>query len=345
MAKRERGDEELDAAPHCPVCQGTTEGRAAAEVVRLACGHEMHVSCWLPCVLPTMGKDSAQARFIEDRMGRKCPACRSEFSDELSETLKARRQFIREVRAQERTRQDPAVARIVRLMRARGLDTSIFAGLPDEAELAPDPLREPVPFDPGDVVVALTYLPYGGQLAHMMRGELQQAGLNPLGTLETLAMRLVKEGKATRGFFLKLKREGILTKMEPLRREILKLIDDFDKPAKPESTGAGGAFWAPDVQSAPPRAIPLATSPLNVVAALAALQPQPPPINVAAALAGLGTHPLAPVSPPAPPPVLDLDTKLAELSSMGFVDDVLNRRALEAAQGNLEAAIGILVNS
>ena len=46
------------------VCQGTSDGRMAQEMVVLACGHRMHLACWIPCVLPTSGSGSAQARFI-----------------------------------------------------------------------------------------------------------------------------------------------------------------------------------------------------------------------------------------------------------------------------------------
>ena len=76
-----------EAAQVCPVCLeamggggSTTSNAATKEIVTLACGHQIHLSCWLPCVLPIGGGGTAQERHVEDRMGRKCGVCRGEFS-------------------------------------------------------------------------------------------------------------------------------------------------------------------------------------------------------------------------------------------------------------------------
>ena len=186
------------------VCQGTSDGRMAQEMVVLACGHRMHLACWIPCVLPTSGSGSAQARFIEDRMGRKCPACRGEFSAELADALKERRQLIRDVKSADRVRQDPGMQRILRAMRAAGVANPLLAQLPGaEEELRSDPSLEPMPLDPGDLVTALSS-PAGlgpdkaQEAARVLRSVLQKAGHSPSGQLPSLAGAVVEKRLATR---------------------------------------------------------------------------------------------------------------------------------------------------
>eukprot|EP00966_Prymnesium_polylepis_P285848 6603160-Prymnesium_polylepis.1 len=125
-------------------------------------------------------------------MGRKCPTCRGEFSDELSEALKERRLLIRDVKRQDQVRQDPAMQRILGALQAAGLANPLFSSLPGAEELARDPRAEPMPLDPGDLVTALSgrTLEAPGYTAKVLRAELQRAGLSPSGTLPTLAERI-----------------------------------------------------------------------------------------------------------------------------------------------------------
>ena len=102
-------------APECPVCLGDLEGEAAAEAVTLRCGHTMHVQCWLPIVMMVGAGDTAQRRHIEDRMGRKCPVCRTDFSEGVSQMLRKRRNILR--RAEKEDARDETLEKILRSMR------------------------------------------------------------------------------------------------------------------------------------------------------------------------------------------------------------------------------------
>ena len=102
-------------APECPVCLGELEGEAAAEAVTLRCGHTVHVECWLPIVLMVGAGDTAQRRHIEDRMGRKCPVCRTDFSEGVSQMLRKRRNILR--RAENEDARDETLETILRSMR------------------------------------------------------------------------------------------------------------------------------------------------------------------------------------------------------------------------------------
>ena len=54
--------------------------------------------------------------------------------------------------------------------------------------------------------------------------------------------------------------------------------------------------------------------------------------------------------PPAPPPEpepaagADVEAHLETMRAMGFADDARNRQALQAAEGTVEAAIGLVLN-
>ena len=54
--------------------------------------------------------------------------------------------------------------------------------------------------------------------------------------------------------------------------------------------------------------------------------------------------PQAAPSPPPPPPPAWLGDRLRELAAMGFANEAQNRAALLSVDGDLEAAIGLLVN-
>lgn len=336
-------DADEDEEWQCIVCLNTTDpdSAAAKEVLTLSCGHRMHLSCWLPCVLPVMGEDSAQARFIEDRSGRKCGLCRSELSSESQSALKDRRTLLREARAKVRIRHDPAMQRVRDLLRSRPSGAAlgghaIFDGMPDDDELSLPPEREPMPLDHGDLLTALSH-PVGVsssgvyELARMLRAELQQSGLSPSGELETLAHRLIEAGQATRGFFQKLLQKGLLTHAQPLRREIEKHLEMLEK--APKET----AFPGP----APPPAAPPPGAPRGPVfsAGDVLLAIQPP--GVPAAPSPAAPPPAAP--PPAVPSPGVRPVDVATLRSMGFENEERNRAALQAANGNVEAALAILL--
>ena len=257
------------------VCQGTSDGRMAQEMVVLACGHRMHLACWIPCVLPTSGSGSAQARFIEDRMGRKCPACRGEFSAELTDALKERRQLIRDVKSAGRVRQDPGMQRILRAMRAAGVANPLLAQLPGaEEELSSDPSLEPMPLDPGDLVTALSS-PAGlgpdqaQEAARVLRSVLQKAGHSPSGQLPSLAGAVVEKRLATRGLFLLLRDKGLLTKAEPLHGMICAQLEPIEQRKVSGGEAERGA-WAPEPVS------PAGLDVAQALAGIAALAPPPP---------------------------------------------------------------------
>jgi hypothetical protein len=305
----------------CFVCVGTTEGKAAKEVITLSCGHSVHAACWVPCVLPTLGEDSAQARYVEDRLGRKCGFCRTEFSEELAGALKDRRALIRQVRKEyreSRARSDPALQRILRLVRGAGLaaEGSWLAQLPSEDDTLADPRLQPMQLDMGDLMFALSGAGLrednARKLGLLMRAELQKAGHSPSGTLETLAHSLLQKGLANKGFFFQLLKKELLLKSEPLRTLIEEQL-------------------APLIEAERGKAMLDQSTPQPV------FSPQPV-FYGGDALAALG-----PTAMPPPPPLPHYTEQMAQMASMGF-----GRRgclaALRATDGNVDAAIAIVLN-
>jgi hypothetical protein len=342
MKRQHHGDE--DDEWQCIVCLNTTEpdSTAAKEVLTLSCGHRMHLSCWLPCVLPVMGEDSAQARFIEDRSGRKCGLCRAELSSESQSALKDRRTLLREARAKVRIRHDPAMQRVRDLLRSLpgGVGAhAIFDGMPDDDELSLPPEREPMPLDHGDLLTALSH-PIGvsvTDLARAMRAELQQSGLSPSGGIETLAHRLIEAGQATRGFFQKLLQRELLTHAQPLRREIEKHLELLEKAPKEAAFPGSAPIPVALPRVAPPLGLPRGPV-FSAGDVLSAIQPPPAP----AAPPPAAPPPEERLRPPAPSPGVR-EADIATLRSMGFENEERNRAALRAAHGNVEAALAILL--
>ena len=208
-------------------------------------------------------------------MGRKCPACRGEFSSELTDALKERRQLIRDVKSADRVRQDPGMQRILRAMRAAGVANPLLAQLPGaEEELSSDPSLEPMPLDPGDLVTALSS-PAGlgpdkaQEAARMLRSVLQKAGHSPSGQLPSLAGAVVEKRLATRGLFLLLRDKGLLTKAEPLHGMICAQLEPIEQRKVSGGEAERGA-WAPDPVS------PAGLDVAQALAGIAALAPPPP---------------------------------------------------------------------
>ena len=318
--ERDAPDEEWQ----CFICMGTTEGRADKERLTLACGHSVHLACWLPCVLSTMGEDSAQARFVEDRLGRKCGLCRGEFSDELSSALKDRRLIIRKSRRGQERASDPAFQRLLSLLSAHGLASSgALASLPGAGERATDPRTELLDLDMGDVHTALSRA--AGidlhKLSLAMRAQLQLAGHSPSGLDETLAGRIIEKGLATKGFFFTLMQKDLLTKTEPLRTIILKQIEPLKELKAPPP-------------SRPPVAAPTPRPPPT-------LPPRPAPFCPEDILAALG--PVGDPSLPSLPSLPTFSEGVAQLASMGF-PQAQALQALRACDGNVESAIAICLN-
>ena len=320
---------EASDAWQCFICVGTTEGKAAKEIITLSCGHSVHAACWIPCVLPTLGEDSAQARYVEDRLGRKCGLCRCEFSEDLSGALKDRRALVRLVRKEyqeSRARSDPAFQRILGLVRGAGLTaSSAFAQLPDDTVLA-DPSRQPMELDAGDLIFALTNNA-PRPLALAMRAELQQAGLSPSGGAETLASRMLENGLATKGFFFQLRKKQLLPQCEPLRSlleaQIAPLVEAQD----------GRAMLAESERAAPTPRQPTPRATMDDVA------PAPPAFNAADIFAALG--PMA--APPPAAPLPQYPDELAQMMGMGFGRGAC-LQALRACDGDVDAAIAIVLN-
>jgi len=86
-----------------------------------------------------------------------------------------------------------------------------------------------MPLDAGDILYALThpgekrgdttlFAPAQLRLAKILRAELQSAGQNTSGKLDTLARRLVDGGLATKHLFARIRDEGLLTQAQPLRK-------------------------------------------------------------------------------------------------------------------------------
>jgi hypothetical protein len=321
----------------CPVCLDLIEDdQAKTEFVVLSCKHKIHLACWLPCALPIGGGGTAQLRHIEDRLGRKCPICRGEFSQLTQKALKPRREVIRtEERAD---RRDESLLNVLRAVADRGLTHPALRELDEvdgerrreghgEEQLAA--MRaERMPLDGEMLFEALTSTQAVDdmeRLTRAIRAELQAKKLSASGMHETIVRRLVGEGCATAGFFAKCRRDGLIKKegggavCEVISRSVEDLEEAERRSSKQKRRSViqlGGA------------GVLLAGIMGNVG------MPVPP------------RHMRPPVpAPPLPPsPPARLAEHMQELASMGFTDEARNRTALMTVNGNLEAAIGLLVN-
>ncbi|KAK3265435.1 hypothetical protein CYMTET_25879 [Cymbomonas tetramitiformis] len=93
-------NQDIDAANNesdpCPICleevEDKTGGEPAVAVVRLGCGHQLHLSCWLKCSLPATTGGSGLDRYVEARVARKCALCRVEYDQSTMETVRVLRQ-------------------------------------------------------------------------------------------------------------------------------------------------------------------------------------------------------------------------------------------------------------
>ena len=311
----------LDETGHvCPVCLETLGGAAATaaakEIVSLACGHQIHLSCWLPCVLPIGGGGTAQERHIEDRMGRKCGFCRAEFSQETQRVLKTRREL---VRVEERTEQrDDQLASILRAVQQRtGRSHPALDDLKLDAETAALPslaavAKQPMPLDESQMIDALTsehVVSDMPELTKSLRAELQRAGKPPGGEHRSLVLKMRAEGLLTKGFFSRLVKKQILATTPGLGAHIKRLLEEHDElETLHEKRQRRSA-----VQAAAPALLP-------------ALLPAPP----------------APLPQPPQPPWMQ--ERLAMLANMGFTAEARNRAVLLNVDGDVESAIGILTN-
>jgi hypothetical protein len=222
-------DTSTNRAPECAVCLGGIEGVAATEAVTLACGHRLHLACWLPCVLMVGGGDTAQERHIEDRLGRKCPACRGEFSMELTQALKSRRAVIRE--AEKNQIRDEATERCLRHLVpghpllpeniegiVEGDIDEDFSRLPVEQQV--DPLMRRMPMSREDLIDTLSEDALHDEdilsrVTRRMRITLQREGAHTSGNHNVLLHRMLALGYVTIDFFLKLDQAKLLVLTPP----------------------------------------------------------------------------------------------------------------------------------
>ena len=305
----------------CPVCLeavggGGADGDSAMkEVVSLSCGHQIHLSCWLPCVLPIGGGGTAQERHVEDRMGRKCGVCRGEFSQQTQRVLKTRREAVRqEERAEQRDDQLLSILREVQ--RRTGQDHPALADLPPDADAAALPSldalgKQLMPMDQETLVEALTSHAVVADLAELtreLRAELQKADLAPGGEHKTLVLRLHGRKMLTIGLFSRLVKRKLLAATPGLGEHISRLLEEYDelegRHAKAQRRSA--------IHAAAPALLPALGQPMR--------------------------------RPPPEPPPPWMAEGLAVLASMGFAPEARNRAVLLSAEGDIEAAIGILTN-
>ena len=199
----------------CPICLDPLD--TSKEVVTLSCGHGTHAACWIAAVLPVQGGETARRRLVEDQAARRCPLCRSDYSHDLQETLCERKTVLRTTWF--RLRRAQYLEKYMDSLEKRGVEhpaLSLAASATDP-EKRSDIARleaEPVPL-PQYALVEL--LLAGGDntdissgLARMLRAQLQAHDLSTSGAFPVIARRVVEHGLATRGFFVRLKRECLL---------------------------------------------------------------------------------------------------------------------------------------
>ena len=181
----------------CPVCLNSIESvEAKSEFVVLSCKHKIHLSCWLPCALPIGGGGTAQERYIEDRMGRKCPMCRNDFSAATTSALKPRREVIRD--EERHDKRDKQLFHILQDLEGRGQAHPALAANvrrleasdPDHGEqvLNLEQMRaEPMPIDNEQLFEALTNDEAVNEqlaLSKAIRSALQIGKQTPSGSLQ-----------------------------------------------------------------------------------------------------------------------------------------------------------------
>jgi len=295
-----------DRAPDCPVCLGELGGDAAAEAVTLRCGHTVHLACWMPVVLMVGAGETAQRRHIEDRMGRKCVLCRTDFSSEVTKALRSRRAILRKVEGEEaRDEQYEAMLR------------SMAPGhrlLPENAAAEAAPLQQQMPLPPEACMLLLSQENVVVDqakpvLCRLMRAELQAAGQSPSGAHNTLVARLISNRLASTSFFLKLHKERLFDALQdtPPAREVRQLVEQLE------------AQLADAEEQQRRRQLRDATRDAAVVAAVRRSQ-----LPIAGGLGGMlggpvpGGGAFAP-PPPRPPPLSEEEeAQVGALVAMGF---------------------------